>query len=547
MKRIAHAILFIAGFICILFALNMILVPKWNNPKSIENIGMSIHEFEDLSINPDVFFLGSSHMFDGVSPMRIYENYGVVTYNMATTAQPIEVTYYFVKELFRKGYRPKLIIIDANSLYTTQQEVKYRVITDLTPININKLDLIRNYYLSHSTAEMNIDDNITEMLSFIAPLIRYHMRWDELGLDDFKKVGPEMYFTQGQVVHSTINASSVDIDTVNYFANLINENNKRAIWQKQDGCNDVTAYLSDEEYYVTEALELNKEYICSIKQLCELYSCQLMLVKIPVMITPGDYTSSWSLFRHNSVNSFAQENQIPFVDMTFDENLVINWNTDTPDGGGHLNLLGAEKVSDFIGEYIVENYGLERFQCDAYDKKLILFKKYTDVAHIELDTILTDYLEDIGDMSSHLMIVMSACNDMSMGLQDEEVMALRKLGLQTDFDLLEYNYSFISIIDKGEVRYEGISNKKQFCNTSIDDNEISIESAGYLEGYTGSIKINGTEYSLNHRGINFVIYDKDSGLVLDRAYCDTFLPDHEVVHNVGKSLYEYQEYLLGRK
>ncbi len=52
---------------------------------------------------------------------------------------------------------------------------------------------------------------------------------------------------------------------------------------------------------------------------------------------------------------------------------------------------------------------------------------------------------------------------------------------------------------------------------------------------------------MNQRGLNKVVYDKESGLVVDRATCDTYMESHEVIHNVGNLLFEYQEYLLGRK
>ena len=37
----------------------------------------------------------------------------------------------------------------------------------------------------------------------------------------------------------------------------------------------------------------------------------------------------------------------------------MDWNTDTRDGGRHLNCEGAEKVSAYLGKYISEKYSFK--------------------------------------------------------------------------------------------------------------------------------------------------------------------------------------------
>ncbi len=45
---------------------------------------------------------------------------------------------------------------------------------------------------------------------------------------------------------------------------------------------------------------------------------------------------------------------------------------------------------------------------------------------------------------------------------------------------------------------------------------MSIVSAGYLDGNTSSILICGQDFSMNKRGINIVVLDKDSVLIVDK-------------------------------
>ena len=40
------------------------------------------------------------------------------------------------------------------------------------------------------------------------------------------------------------------------------------------------------------------------------------------------------------------------------EDIGLDWNTDTKDGGDHMNSAGAEKVSAYLADYLKDNYEL---------------------------------------------------------------------------------------------------------------------------------------------------------------------------------------------
>lgn len=50
------------------------------------------------------------------------------------------------------------------------------------------------------------------------------------------------------------------------------------------------------------------------------------------------------------------------------EKMNFNWLEDTSDGGDHLNIYGAEKVSAYIAEYLVDNYDLPNHKEDKLSK-----------------------------------------------------------------------------------------------------------------------------------------------------------------------------------
>lgn len=535
MKRI---LLFLFGIAIICGMANSLLVPNWNYPMYAGNEGLkllTLEKFVDTDI--DVFFVGTSHMEQGVTPMMIYDEQKIVGYNIATGSQPVEGSYYLIEELFDKGYDPKLIIMDASNLFLQEtNEEGYRLITNNLKFGKSLIGMAKEY--SDEDSSIPQHSLFFNVSGFIFPLMIYHDRWSELNASDFKSNISEKYFLQGYFNKPTIEASIANKESVDIVASMVIQN--------QSFEADNNDEIADEPQYFTEINEKNQYYMEKIVQTCKDNSCEILLVKIPVMALASDYTSCWSLPRHKSVEKLASQLDIQFLDVLYDTDVDIDWDHDSQDGGRHLNILGAEKVSKFLGEYICDNYDIPTHNNLSYNRKLLLYEEYADVAHIEMSYNLVDYLTKLKNSDRELEIFLSAKDDMISGLSDEEIAALNGLGLKTEFSNMEYNYSFIGVIDAGIPELESVSNRKQDYETTVLGDTVSITSAGYLDGSVSSILINDEEYSMNCRGINIVVYDKKSGLIIDRAVCDTFDDVHEVIHRSDDLLYGFQEYLLGR-
>ena len=62
--------------------------------------------------------------------------------------------------------------------------------------------------------------------------------------------------------------------------------------------------------------------------------------------------------KHNGITKLAEQLGVEYIDMNLlADEIPIDWDTDTRDGGDHMNNYGAEKVCDYIGEYLL-NTGL---------------------------------------------------------------------------------------------------------------------------------------------------------------------------------------------
>ena len=64
----------------------------------------------------------------------------------------------------------------------------------------------------------------------------------------------------------------------------------------------------------------------------------------------------------------AEELGIDWIDLnTGDDEVAIDWDTDTRDYGDHLNYYGATKASRAVADILRDRYGLQDHRADAGD------------------------------------------------------------------------------------------------------------------------------------------------------------------------------------
>ena len=88
---------------------------------------------------------------------------------------------------------------------------------------------------------------------------------------------------------------------------------------------------------------------------------------------------------HNAVAKFAEECGVEYMDANYDRDKIqIEWENDTFDGGDHLNLFGARKMTTYLGDYLAR-------ECDLTDHR-------DDPAYQSWQELWTDYEREIRDM-----------------------------------------------------------------------------------------------------------------------------------------------------
>ena len=242
----------------------------------------------------------------------------------------------------------------------------------------------------------------------------------------------------------------------------------------------------------------------------------------------------WSDSLHNAVLELAAKWDIEFLDFNYkplvDEigymSLVDLFDED------HLNYYGAQKLTSYIGKHLVENYdvtdvrGVEKYayleeQLSTYNRKVI--------PKVELSTFKdpVDYIASAMKNQEYSVFV-TVKDEGSVALTEEQRAKFKELGL-VGLAELDYRSSYIAVVDGGELLYECkedavVESGQPLVYRGVLENgvEYKLESGGKTLGNISSCKIDGEEHSKNKRGINIVVFDKESGKVVDSVRFDTF-------------------------
>lgn len=536
-KDLIKALLFIAIGIGLFLGIQRLLTPRWNYPNTTENIYTQITAFENLDENIEqVIFLGTSHMMRGVSPLEIYQDEKIISYNLGTSIQTLEGSYFLAKEAFRTQ-DPKVIVLDVSSLFfsgvtSRNFDVSMRYILDSLPMNETKVEMAKAYSemsdLGDDTGTILRSEDTTErFVSCFIPFLQYHSRWNEIGESDFRDYfAYKDDYTAGYHMGSVLVGGATSLETVNATAaELMLVNGVRDTFVYENGIR--RAYETEEDIYSTEIVDNNIEYLAKLKELCDQNGAALLLTKIPAIASPINYTSAWTKFRSAAVREVADRYGIDFLDLQYDADLGIDVSKDFYDGGMHLNANGVSKASGYLGAYLKEHYGLEENVNLTYESYLPYYRKMMDLVALQIETDPIEYLNILAERSSRYTILMAVKYDLRTGLSTEEAHALSNLGLQSDWDNeVKMRRSMIAVIDGGDVKYEAATNRTLNYTYTLDNGSVAeIMSSGLYSGSNSSILVDGSNMGKNGNGLNITVYDKELGIFVDVAsinFCDVY-------------------------
>lgn len=265
----------------------------------------------------DVLFVGDCEIFESFVPAILWEEYGIPSYLRGGAQQLVWHSYYMLEDALRYE-TPEAVVFNVYALKygEPQKEAYNRMALDGMEWSSVKTEAI---FASMTEEEHFID--------YVFPFLRYHSRWSELTAEDLTYawrdkplVSDSGYLMQTGIVPA-----------------------------------DTQAEVTPEPLFDPNLPATAMAYLDKIRALCEGKGIELILVKAPTNFWRYHWYDEWDgqIAAYAETHGLAYYNLIPKA-----SEMGLDMSTDTYDGGAHLNVYGAEKLTRYFGEILAGDHAI---------------------------------------------------------------------------------------------------------------------------------------------------------------------------------------------
>lgn len=277
----------------------------------------------------DVLFMGTSHVINAVFPMEMWDKYGIVSYNFGGHGNQMATSYWVMRNALQYT-TPKLIVIDVlevgRDFKVAENEDQSRLSLDSMPFSKVKVEAVKDLFGDKSLIGTEQEDLYQKRWEFLFDFGKYHSRWNDLKKEDLDP-------SYGTVEKGAETRVYVD-EPMDY-------------------------YIVPREYKL-EDNTVGAQYLRKMIEECQSRGIDVLLTHVPY---PAE---DWHQMGGNLAYDIAEEYGVDYLNFVAMDN-VVDYYTDCYDSHGHLNASGGKKVSDYLGQYIVDNYGIpDRRNDEAY-------------------------------------------------------------------------------------------------------------------------------------------------------------------------------------
>lgn len=324
-----------------LWGIQRLLMPKYMD-HAVE--GAFIAEYYQETLPHELLILGDCEVYENISPVTLWREYGITSFIRGSAQQLVQQSYYLLEDALRYE-KPKVVLFSVAAMQTPFQvnEAYNRMTLDGMRWSASKYEAIQ---------ATRMEDE--QLMDYVFPLLRYHSRWKELNEDDI-----QYYWKRNQVSHNGYYMRA-DVQPVSDFPT------QRRLANYQF---DPVAY----------------EYLDKIRILCEENSIQLILMKAPSLYPV--WHEQWD----QQIQGYAQQHDLTYINfIPRIEEIGLDFTQDTYNGGQHLNVYGAEKMSVYLGRILGRECEFNDYRTDpqyalAWEEKCGFYDKMKEDQIKELE------------------------------------------------------------------------------------------------------------------------------------------------------------------
>lgn len=261
----------------------------------------------------DIVALGSSALYRYFNNPYLWSECGITSYDLATASQSVFLTGDLIDEVY-KTQSPDLIVIEVRKFPDTETKTtnskRFPMVYNNMKYSLNRIQLINS-----------VVDEWPERIDAYFDIITYHDAWEEFSYENLKYIDNESaHDLKGWKIVEEVESIERPIINADETVSPISEEAEKALIQIMEKC--------------------KKE-------------------KIPVLFLATPWQVPLEEQKMNRyMGNLIEEYGFPFLDCNlYTDEIGLDYDKDFYDPK-HVNIVGSEKVTKFIGDYIKENYNI---------------------------------------------------------------------------------------------------------------------------------------------------------------------------------------------
>lgn len=429
----------------------------------------------------DVLFIGSSHVYYGISPSVLWERQGIAGYNVSSAGQNIQTAYFDLREAL-KTQAPRLIVMD---MFVPAYNAAAEEPAKISPRGaLGQFSPILQLQRVAAIPELSLNERIAYYLQY--PVVH----------DQYGKLPAAAPFVTVPSFHPKGEVYNQANAAVRYGAES---------YIDAAGVTARTPLSGDED-----------EYLRKIAALCQERGLPLLLISTPYPGADGLDASHRGFYKckhqeiYNTIGDTAQELGVPYVNFDpLHTEIGLDPAWDFIDYH-HLSYSGMDKFSTYLGAYLKANYDLPDRRGDAayagYDDAAAEWERFLSQQNLRLESGLAAYCDRLTKLPGGHSIVISKGGTEALPPGVRE--SLAALGVTSDmYDSAETGGGAFAF-SKGKMQFWSEGKASYACHLLLNKSGVELTDGA-------SVKFNGTEYQTQPGGVAILVYDDESDELVD--------------------------------